>query len=198
MKQCRRQEAFVSGCRRSRCKKQRLCLRYVEKKCKIAVSGEKCADKECEYMDKKFELFVMSVTRAYKYITQIKKMDSSTFGIKGIHVMCMVFLGMHPEGLTVSELTALCCEDKAAISRVVDSLVRLGYICDDRVDGKRRWRSKLLLTEEGSKKAGQMFEHINKMVDFISDSFTAEDELHFYKTFSKVNDNLARYIESKS
>ncbi len=149
-------------------------------------------------MDEKFELFVMSVTRAYKYISQIKRMDSSTFGIKGIHVMCMVFLGRHPEGLTVSELTTLCCEDKAAISRVVDSLVRLGYICDSTVEGKRRWRSKLFLTDEGKAKAEKMFDHINNMVAFISDGFTTEEELRFYDAFSRVNDNLAKYIESKT
>ena len=64
----------------------------------------------------------MAVTRAYKYVQQIKKHESATFGIKGIHVMCMVALGKSEEGLTVTELAARCCEDKAAISRTVDNL----------------------------------------------------------------------------
>ena len=54
-------------------------------------------------MRDRFELFTMAVTRAYKYVQQIKKHESATFGIKGIHVMCMVALGKSEEGLTVTE-----------------------------------------------------------------------------------------------
>ena len=100
-------------------------------------------------MRDRFELFTMSVTRAYKYIQQIKKHESATFGIKGIHVMCMVALGKYPEGLTVTELAASCCEDKAAISRTVDSLAEKGYIVYEEAQARRRWRSKIMLTGSG-------------------------------------------------
>ena len=148
-------------------------------------------------MEDKFELFVMSVTRAYKYISQIKKHESGTFNIKGIHVMIMVFLAKHEDGLTVSELTTLCCEDKAAISRAVDSLAEKGYIVDNS-DTKRRWRSKLLLTELGRSQSEKMFSLINDIVGAISNGLSYEDELHFYKTFTRINDNLSKYFASRS
>ena len=146
-------------------------------------------------MGDRFELFVMSVTRAYKYISQIKKHESAHFDIKGIHVMCMIFLGKHKEGLTAAELTALCCEDKAAISRTVDSLAEKGYVVYSESDPKRRWRSKIMLTEEGRELTLRMSELIEDIVKTISDGLSIEDELRFYRVFNHINDKLADYFE---
>lgn len=145
-------------------------------------------------MGDRFELFVMSVTRAYKYISQIKKHESANFGIKGIHVMCMVFLGKHENGLTAAELTAMCCEDKAAISRTVDSLAEKGYLSYSENDPKKRWRSKIMLTAKGREQADRMSALINDIVGIISEGLSIEDEVRFYRTFSHINDNLASYF----
>ena len=104
-------------------------------------------------MEDVFENFTASVTRAYKYISQIKKHESLTFGIKGIHVMSMIYLNKYKNGLTVSELAALCLEDKAAVSRNLDSLKDMGYVrFADSNAGKRRGR-RAVLTPEGKKQA---------------------------------------------
>lgn len=146
-------------------------------------------------MEDRFELFVMSVTRAYKYVQQIKKVESGTFGIKGIHVMCMVVLGKHPEGLTVTELSSRCCEDKAAISRTVDSLAEKGYVSYEGTEAKRRWRSKIMLTEHGQEVAKKVDVLIEDIVGKIRGDLTTEREAAFYRVFSAINDRLAEYCE---
>lgn len=146
-------------------------------------------------MRERFELFTIGVTRAYKYIQQIKKHESATFGIKGIHVMCMVALGKNPEGLTVTELASWCCEDKAAISRTVDSLAEKGYIAYEETEARRRWRSKVIITEEGRRITADMGGLIEEIVQEIKGDLTTEQEAVFYKIFAAINDRLAKYCE---
>lgn len=146
-------------------------------------------------MRDRFELFTISVTRAYKYIQQIKKHESATFGIKGIHVMCMVALGKYPQGLTVTELASSCCEDKAAISRTVDSLAEKGYITYEEAQARRRWRSKVILTEKGREVAKGVEQLIEEIVGKIKGELTTEQEVAFYRMFSLINDRLAEYCE---
>lgn len=51
--------------------------------------------------------------------------------------MCLYYLGKHPEGLTTSELTKLCCEDKAAVSRALSQLESGGLIVREAPENKR-------------------------------------------------------------
>lgn len=146
-------------------------------------------------MRDRFELFTMAVTRAYKYVQQIKKHESATFGIKGIHVMCMVVLGRSEDGLTVTELSARCCEDKAAISRTVDNLAEKGYVTYEETESKRRWRTKVTLTDRGKEITRGVDVLIDDIVRKIKGNLTTEQEAVFYKVFSAINDRLAEYCE---
>ena len=81
-------------------------------------------------MQERITEFTTSVASAYKKLKKIKRQQTelyASFGIREPHVMCLYFLGEHPEGLTVTELAALCYDDKAATSRAVDYLVEKGY-----------------------------------------------------------------------
>ncbi len=146
-------------------------------------------------MRDRFELFTMAVTRAYKYVQQIKKYESATFGIKGIHVMCMVALEKSMEGLTVTELSAQCCEDKAAVSRTIDSLAEKGYVAYKETGTKRRWRSKVMLTERGWETVKRVDALIEDIVANIRGDLTTEQTDAFYRVFSAINDRLAKYCE---
>lgn len=147
-------------------------------------------------MIESFESFVTTVTRAYKYIQQAKKHESVTLNIKGIHVMCLYFLGQHPEGLTLTELSTLCCEDKAATSRNVNSLVEKGYVTCENHENKRRWRSKIVLTEAG-KEGKQIMDHIiSDIVKNTKEDLSEEEIRCFYKVFFAINEKLAAYCHS--
>lgn len=147
-------------------------------------------------MDERFINFTMSVTHAYKTIQQIKKHESTSLGIKGIHIMCVYFLSTHSDGLTVTELSTLCCEDKAATSRTVDNLIKMGYITDHTANRqKRKWRSKLFLTTSGAKLVGNMKHIIAELINHLDYSFTAEEMKTFYKIFFTINDRLEKYCD---
>ena len=88
----------------------------------------------------RFEEFVTGITECHRYIQRIKSMEMTELGLKGNHVMCLYYLARSPEGLTAAQLCALCCEDKAAISRTLAELENKGYLKNAEPGKKLRLR----------------------------------------------------------
>lgn len=143
-------------------------------------------------MIQRFETFVMAITEIYKSIQKIKSQEMSDIGLKGTHVMCLFFLQEHPEGLTSAQLTTLCFEDKAAISRVIKELTQLNCIqCEE-----KKYRSKLTLTSNGKQIAEVMHKKIIQSVDVAAQGYSIEEREIFYKVLLQVADNLKKRAES--
>ncbi|MBQ1215815.1 MAG: MarR family transcriptional regulator [Firmicutes bacterium] len=97
----------------------------------------------------RFQAFVTGISVCYKYIQKIKSLEMTEFGLKGAHAMFLFFLHSHPEGLTAAQLSQLCAEDKAAVSRSLASLLEEGYIVSD----EKKYRSRIRLTQRGEEVA---------------------------------------------
>lgn len=141
--------------------------------------------------------YMTLVVAAYKKLQQIKKKQTAlyaTYDIKSQHVMVLYFLGHNIDGLTVTELAALCCEDKAATSRAVDYLVERGYAVHEEEKNKRRWRSKVRITPAGMRICRIIdcvsIEASNKAKEGISD----EDLQVFYRVFHQMVDNMDKLV----
>ena len=103
-------------------------------------------------MENRFETFVSSVNSIYRSIQKIKSKEMTELGLRGPDVMCLFQLGRHPDGLTSAELSALCCEDKAAVSRAVTDMEAEGLILrEGRED--TMYRAVIRLTEKGQQAA---------------------------------------------
>ena len=70
----------------------------------------------------RFAQFTGAVLELHRCINRIKEAEMAEWGLRGSHVMCLYYLGRYEEGLTAAQLTALCKEDKAAVSRTVSQL----------------------------------------------------------------------------
>ena len=143
-------------------------------------------------MIQRFETFVMAITEIYKSIQKIKTQEMSDIGLKGTHVMCLFFLKEHPEGLTSAQLSTLCFEDKAAISRVLKELSNVECIQYE----PKKYRSLITLTETGQKVCAVMHDKIIKSVDLAAQGYSLEEREIFYRVLLKVADNLKSEIES--
>ena len=98
-------------------------------------------------MDHRFETFSLSILELNRYLQKIKELEMKQFGLKASHTMCLYYLGQHPEGLTATQLTELCKEDKAAVSRCLSQLSdRQLVVCEQPEDHKRSYRSHYMLT----------------------------------------------------
>lgn len=143
-------------------------------------------------MIQRFESFVTGITVCYKYIQRIKAMEMTEFGLKGTHVMCLFFL--HRSGsLTAAQLSQLCAEDKAAISRTLSTLQSKGFIESE----PKKYRAQLRLTESGQQVARQVDGLIEQWVSFGGDGLTEEERTIFYRSLERIAGNLRASIEKQ-
>lgn len=141
-------------------------------------------------MTERFELFTTTINQIYKNLQRIKMLEMTEFNLKGTHVMCIFELHHNPEGLTVTQLSALCGEDKAAISRTIAELTQKKYV---RSESQKKYRTPIFLTSEGHKIATRIDERVTKAVEAGSDGLTKRERDIFYRSLIKISDNLNNY-----
>ncbi|MBQ2868374.1 MAG: winged helix-turn-helix transcriptional regulator [Firmicutes bacterium] len=142
-------------------------------------------------MQDRFQAFVTGISVCYKYIQKIKSVEMTEFGLKGAHAMCLFFLHSHPEGLTAAQLSQLCAEDKAAVSRSLASLAEKGYIESD----EKKYRSRIRLTEQGKQVAVHIDEMIERWVESGGDGLSEENREAFYSSLELISNNLRDHLE---
>lgn len=141
-------------------------------------------------MDKIFEHFTITILKLNKLVQRIKLHESQKHGLKAIHIMCGYYLNEHPEGLTSAELVRLTLEDKAAISRALQSMIQQGYA--------EKNGSKTVLTEKGKELAEFITERSDKAVEAGSAFFTDEERVFFYKSLGEIAERLEKYYNELS
>lgn len=141
----------------------------------------------------RFQEFLTGITVCYKYIQRIKNMEMTEFGLKGIHVSCLFYLHINPDGLTAAQLCSLCAEDKATISRIVADLRAKGYILSG---GEKNYRAPLTLSESGHEVAKKMEPAIMSWVRVGGDGLTERQRTSFYKSLALISENLSNKLGS--
>lgn len=142
-------------------------------------------------MLQRFESFVTGIHACYKYIQHIKVMEMTEFGLKGTHAMCLFFLYHKEEGVTAAQLSQLCGEDKAAISRSLSALRQKGLLAV----GEKKYRARLHLTEAGKSMARQVDRVISQYVCSGGDGLTEQERTVFYRALDKIAANLKTTVE---
>ena len=139
----------------------------------------------------RFELFTTTITQIYKNLQRIKMQEMSGFELRGTYVMCMFELNRNPEGLTITQLSQLCGEDKAAISRTISELVKRGLVTGN---NDKKYRAPLILTKEGQETAAKIDALASTAVAAGSNGLTPEEVKIFYKALTTISDNLNNYL----
>jgi len=142
-------------------------------------------------MLQRFQSFVTGITICYKYIQRIKSMEMSEFGLKGTHVMCLFFLQHNPEGLAAAQLSQLCMEDKAAISRTLSVLQNEGYIFSE----EKKYRAAIRLTEKGRAVTKHIDALIEQWVGCGGDGLSDNDREVFYRSLELISANLQTRLD---
>lgn len=109
--------------------------------------------------------------------------------------MCLYYLGQHPEGLTATQLTELCKEDKAAVSRCLSQLSdRQLVVCEQPADHKRSYRSRYMLTGQGRSVVNGIQARIKEALSYGGRGLTEERRRDFYGTLAIISENLSDYL----
>lgn len=108
--------------------------------------------------------------------------------------MCLYHLGKHPEGLTATQLTELCKEDKAAISRTLSQLSAKGLVSCELPENKRSYRTLYYLTAEGSTVVRKIGSRIYSALAHGGDGMTEEQRVNLYDSLERISHNLEQYL----
>lgn len=147
-------------------------------------------------MIERFEDFTAYIAQAQKYILKIKSHEMQFFGLKGSHLMCLFYMGKHSKGLTAGELTILCMEDKAGISKTLTELKKKDLITPDTAGGTKIYRAKYLLTEKGKEIYQKASEIITKVVAECGSGLSSEERSIFYRSLETIVSNLKNHCDN--
>ena len=149
-------------------------------------------------MERLFESFVFSVSRIYKDIQKIKSREMARMGLRGAHALYLYRLSRAPEGLTGAQLTVLCDEDKAAVSRAMAQLEQAGLVVYPGDDDQRRYRSRAMLTDAGRETARRVEELIAEYVGAVQAQMSDARRRSFYSALSEIADNLHKLTDENA
>lgn len=142
----------------------------------------------------RFELFSASVSSIHRSIQKIERVEMAKYGLKGPHAQCLLAMSRHPEGITSSQLCAICDKDKAAISRTVAELEREGLV-ERCLKGSNRYRALLKVTEQGRLAAEHVSERAKLAVEKASEGMTDEQRVTLYKVLDLIAGHLQTICE---
>lgn len=144
-------------------------------------------------MTERFEAFTGGVIELNRYLQRIKDLEMRRFGLRFSHAMCLYYLGQNPGGLTATQLTALCHEDKAAISRCLAQLTQKQLVISDAPTDKRSYRTLHTLTEEGRSLTDKMNARVEAALFNGGSGLSQTDREIFYRVIDTILQNLEKY-----
>ena len=147
------------------------------------------------YMDR-FTAFALNLANIERDLHKMKSKKMAEYGLRATHLMCMVQIFCHEDGLTSTEIARTCAIDKAFVSRITADLVDRKFVMfNEKYNDGRKYRQKFVLTEEGMKVMYEINEVVDKVIAKIYDQVSEEEIQHFYKILAVLNNNVMSAIE---
>lgn len=137
-------------------------------------------------MKERFETFTVLIAKISRNIRRIKNQEMAEYGLRSVHSSCLYYL-YSVKGLTATDLSERCEEDKATISRALDFLEENEFITCESKHAKR-YNSPLYLTEKGKEVGKKIADKINSVLDRVE--LTEEQRVEFYRSLTVVSDSL--------
>ena len=145
---------------------------------------------------KRFEIFTNNITLIHKDIYRLKSDVMSRCGLKANHGIYLTYLMLYRNGLTVSELSEITGIDKASVSRAYSHLFKNGFIEYPDFNGKRKYNTRAVVTEEAKRMMIPVIDTICELIDKIS--LTDIDEINrtiMYRSLRTTAGNVAKCLE---
>ena len=141
-------------------------------------------------METRYKTFTGLITRLMRSIRRIKTDEMADFQLKGPHVSCLYYL--YDEGaMTAAALCEKCGEDKAALSRALETLCEGGYI----TRGDRRYRSPISLTDSGRAVCEEIARRIDRVVEEAGAGLSEEERAQLISITDVMVNNALKYID---
>lgn len=142
------------------------------------------------YMDR-FTAFALNLANIERDLHKMKSKKMAEYGLRATHLMCMVQIFCHEDGLTSTEIARTCAIDKAFVSRITADLVDRKFVMfNEKYNDGRKYKQKFVLTEEGMKVMYEISDAVDKVIAKIYDQVSEEELKNFYKILEILNNNI--------
>ena len=142
------------------------------------------------YMDR-FTAFALNLANIERDLHKMKSKKMAEYGLRATHLMCMVQIFCHEDGLTSTEIARTCAIDKAFVSRITADLVDRKFVMfNEKYNDGRKYKQKFVLTEEGMKVMYEISDAVDKVIAKIYDQVSEEELKNFYKILEVLNNNI--------
>lgn len=145
-------------------------------------------------MKERFETFTVLIAKINRSIRKIKNQEMAEYGLRGTQISCLYYLYAFEE-LTATELCERCEEDKATVSRALESLEKNGFVVCRSASAKR-YKSPLFLTEKGKEVGKRICDKIDCVLDEVSIGVSEEERASLYRVLSAISDHLEAVTSS--
>lgn len=143
----------------------------------------------------RYIMFSVAIDQAAKNLQRLKHIKMEKYGLRAVHVTCLIRLGRTAEGLTGTELSEICEVDKSLISRVLSDLLRDGFVAYEE-DPTKIYRRRLLLTDRGRAVVDEMRDVMDASVEAIRSEVSDADLDAFYRTLHLIDRNIRSQVEA--
>ncbi len=144
-------------------------------------------------MENRYEKFSYLISNINKNLQKIKNMEMKELGLKGKAVQIIYYLSQNQNGLSFTQLSAYCDEDKGALSRTLKELTGLGYATVEEREGK--YRNPIKLTEKGKKIGQEVAFRIERYLNYGSQGIEDKQREEFYILLERIANNLQNAVK---
>jgi DNA-binding MarR family transcriptional regulator len=145
-------------------------------------------------MDNRVEIFTAFVSKIWHSIKKITilEVDGQTF--RGAQVFAIYYLYEYGD-MTLTEISERCSEDKATISRAIDSLEEGGLVVRADQENKR-YNCPIALTESGKNVGREIYHKLAIILTLASEGVRKHDAAALYRALSRISENLEKIAEN--
>ncbi len=147
---------------------------------------------------KRFVTFVNRMEAIQKYLRRIRALLGSEMDMKGVHVLWVYLLSMHPDGLTSAEIAEVSSVDRSLVSREIRMLQENGIVELEETNGRRTYNSTVRLTEKGRKYAAEIEIKALQIQNFVDTDISEEELNYFYSATEKICHNFGVILEGET
>lgn len=145
--------------------------------------------KESDFMLERFEEFTYTIYEIQRCWNRIASEGMEFYGLKGSYAVYLIAMYRRPEGITATELGALCSRDKADVSRAVAVLESKNILRKEAGSGNL-YRAKLVLTEYGAAITESIVKKAVIAEEIAGAGLSEEQRTALYNSLVTISQNL--------
>ncbi len=137
----------------------------------------------------RFEKFSCTIYEIQRCWNKIASDEMLFYGLKGSYCVYLIAMRRRPEGITATQLGALCGRDKADVSRAVAVLESKGILKKETGSGNL-YRAKLTLTEYGMAITESIVKKAALAENIAGNGLDEKDREQLYNALEVINKNM--------